>query len=418
MSSVTGSNRAVLKNYSFSILLLSSIAAGALAGCFLKDRAVMLKPFGDVFLNLLFTAVVPVVFFSISSAVSGMSDMRRLRRILIWMIVIFVVTGLVSAFLMIAAVKAYPPYLKTLPQITTSAPAQPSTAVNFVQAFTVSDFADILSKKTILALIVFSLLVGLAASGAGEAGKPFVNLLASGNEVMMKLISLIMLYAPVGLGAYFAYLTGVFGPDLFGTYLRAVLLYYSLSAVYFLAGFTFYAWAGGGMKGVRIFWTNIWPAALTALATGSSLATIPANLQAADREGIPEDVSRIVIPIGATIHMDGTCLSAILKIALLFNIFHIPFSGLGTLATAAGIAVLSGVVMSGIPGGGFLGELLIVTLYKFPPESLPLISMLGTLVDPPATMVNSTGDNVVSMIVARVTHGKDWLERALSGRQK
>ena len=86
------------------------------------------------------------------------------------------------------------------------------------------------------------------------------------------------------------------------------------------------------------------------------------------------------------------------------------FSGIGTFATAIGIALLSGTVMSGIPGGGFLGEILIVTLYGFPVEALPLISMIGTLVDPPATMVNAIGDSAASMLVARILGGKNWMK--------
>jgi len=211
------------------------------------------------------------------------------------------------------------------------------------------------------------------------------------------------------LAAYFAYLVGVFGPQLLGSYWRAMLLYYPLALLYFFIGFSFYAYLAGRWKAVKIFWTNIIPASLTALATGSSMATIPVNLEAAEKNGVPKDISEVVIPIGATIHMDGSCLSAVLKIALLFGLFQMDFSGAGTILTAIGVALLSGIVMSGIPGGGFLGELMIVTLYGFPIEALPIISMIGTLVDPPATMVNSIGDNVASMMVARMLGGKNWM---------
>jgi Na+/H+-dicarboxylate symporter len=278
-------------------------------------------------------------------------------------------------------------------------------AERIVRAFTVSDFGDLLSRKNMLALIVVAMLVGLAALTSGKKGAAFREWLASGNEVMMNVIRYIMMYAPVGLGAYFAYLAGVFGPQLLGTYARAMLLYYPLALFYFFAGFSFYAYLAGGWPGVRLFWKNIIPVSLTAFGTGSSVATIPVNLDAAKRLGIPEDIREVVIPIGATIHMDGSCLSAILKIAVLFHVFGMPFDGAGTIAIAVGIALLSGTVMSGIPGGGFLGELLIVSLYGFPPEALPVAAMIGTLVDPPATMVNAVGDNVVAMMVARVLGG-------------
>jgi Na+/H+-dicarboxylate symporter len=228
---------------------------------------------------------------------------------------------------------------------------------------------------------------------------------------MMKVIHLIMFLAPVGLGAYFAYLVGTLGAGLLGSYLRVVAVYYPLAILYFFLGFSIYAFLAGGREGFKRFWGNILTPALTAWGTGSSLAAIPANLEAADKIGVPRDISRIVIPIGATVHMDGTCMAAILKISVLFSFFGMQFEGAGTIVTAIGIAILSGMVMSGIPGGGFLGELLIVTLYGFPAEALPLISMVGTLVDPPATMVNSSGDTVVSMLLARILGGPDFLKK-------
>lgn len=398
-----------IKHYSFSLILLASIALGAGLGLVFKEKIAVVKPLGDIFLNLLFTAVVPLVFFSISSAIAEMSDLHRLGKIMGWMVLIFIATSILSSLLMVVGVTVFPPVLGSHPAL--SVPAELAATKNFgdiLKAFTVPDFAHLLSKQNMLALIVFAMLVGLAASLAKEDGKPFANFLVSANKVMMKVIHLIMFAAPVGLGAYFAYLVGTLGPELLGSYLRVVALYYPLAILYFFVGFSIYTFLAGGAKGFKAFWGNILPPALTAWGTGSSVATIPANLEAADRIGVPKDISRIVIPIGATIHMDGTCMSAIIKISLLFAFFGMPFSGVGTIVTAIGIAILSGMVMSGIPGGGFLGELLIVTLYGFPVEALPLISMVGTLVDPPATMVNSTGDTVVSMLLVRIMGGKKW----------
>lgn len=398
------------KHYSFSILLILSIAIGAGLGLFLKEKAAVLKPLGDIFLNLLFTTVVPLVFFSIASAIAGMSDLQRLGRIMAWMTLIFVVTGIIAASLMILGVQFYPPALTGYPLLQLPETARRGMeASQIVSAFTVPDFVQILSKQNMLALILFAMLVGLGASLAREDGKPFVHFLVSANQVMMRVIRLIMFYAPIGLGAYFAYLTGTLGAEILHSYLRVVVLYYPVALLYFFVGFSVYAVLAAGRKGFTRFWGNILTPSLTAWGTGSSLATVPVNLEAADKIGIPKDISRITIPIGATLHMDGTCLAAIVKISLLFSFFGMPFTGLGTFVTAVGIALLSGMVMSGIPGGGFLGELLIVTLYGFPPEALPLISMVGTLVDPPATMVNAVGDNVSSMLVARALGGKQWM---------
>ncbi len=399
-----------LKNYGTSILLFVSIMAGSLLGLGLKEQAVFLKPLGDIFLNLLFTAVVPLVFFSISSTIASMNDPKRLGKIAGWMLLVFIVTGILASLLMIAAVKVYPPAHDIHIALPPPGNIQHySLGEQIVGAISVGDFVEIFSKRNMLPLIIFACLVGLATLFSGVAGRPFAQFLISGNAVMGQVIKIIMLYAPLGLGAYFAYLVGVFGPQLMGSYARVVTLYYPVALFYFGCFFSFYVFLSGGRIGLRRFWKNIIPAALTAWATGSSVATIPLNLEAARKNGIPEDIRDVVIPIGATIHMEGSCLAAIVKISLLFGIYHMDFSGVGTLVTAIGISILAGTVMGGIPGGGFIGELLIVTMYGFPIEALPIISMVGTIVDPPATMVNAIGDNVSSMMVGRILGGKNWL---------
>ncbi len=403
-----------LKNYAFSLILIGSIMTGSVIGLILKEKAVILKPFGDIFLNLLFMIVVPMVFFSISSAVAGMSDVRRLGKILFWMLLIFVVTSFFSSLLMVAAVKMFPlAQGMQLQQISDYQPQEINVVQQIVKALTVSDFNELLSKKNMLALILFSMLIGLAASTSGEKGKPFVQFLQAARVVVEKAMSFIMLYAPVGLGAYFAYLIGTFGPQLFGSYFKAIAIYYPVAIGYFVIGFSFYAYLAGGVAAVKTFWSNILPAAATAWATGSSIATIPLNLKAAEKMGTPKDIREMTIPIGATIHMDGSCLAAILKIALLFGIFGMSFSGPNVIFSAIGVAIVSGVVISGIPSGGILGELMIVTLFGFPIQALPMITMIGTLVDPAATMVNATGDNVVSMLIARILNGKGWMNKEI-----
>ncbi len=400
-----------LRSYGFSMILIISIMIGSLLGIIYKKEAIIFKPFGDVFLNLLFMVIIPLVFFSISSAVASMTNIRRLGKIMSAMLLVFIVTGLIASVIMIIVVSLYPPAMGGNINLGTAVNMEPfRVSEQMVKAFTVSDFPDLLSKKNMLAMIIFAILIGLATSSVGERGKAFSNFLSSASEVMMKLISFIMYYAPIGLGAYFAYLVGVFGPELLGSYLRAMILYYPTAILYFFLAFTLYAFIAGKTTGVRRFWTNIIPPALTALATGSSMAAIPANLAAANKTGVPKDISEVIIPIGATIHMEGSCLAAVLKIAFLFGLFQMDFTGAGTILTALGIALLTGVVVSGIPGGGTIGELLIISLYGFPPEAFPIITMIGTLVDAPATMLNATGDNVASMVVARMLGGKEWMK--------
>ncbi|WP_340084337.1 dicarboxylate/amino acid:cation symporter [Siminovitchia sp. FSL H7-0308] len=401
-----------LKAYRFPLILLSAIMIGSIIGLIFGEKAGVIRPLGDLFINLLFMVVVPLVFFSISSAVANMDSMRRLGKIMGLMITIFVITGIIASVTMLAATVIFPMGSGVdIPLETPENVETVSLSEQLVNTFTVPDFVNLFSRQHMLALIVFSVLIGIATGLTGEVGKPFARFLESGSEIFMKVIQLIMYYAPIGLGAYFAALIGDMGAELIGDYAQAFLLYYPVAILYFAIGFTLYAFIAGGKKGVTRFWKNILTPAATALGTGSSFATLPVNLQAAKNIGVPKDIRETVLPLGATIHMDGSCLSAILKIAFVFGVFNMDYSGIDTFLTAIGIALLSGVVMSGIPGGGFIGEMVIVTLYGLPIQALPIISAIGVVVDPPATMVNATGDTVASMLVSRQLEGKDWMDQ-------
>lgn len=408
----------IWKSYRFPIILLTGIAVGSFIGWFSPDFGRQLKPLGDIFLNLVFSVVVPVVFFSISSAVASMADMKRLGKILGYMLIVFVVTGIISSVIMIGAVNVIKPAENTQFPVeeTTTQEALP-LAQQAVAAVTVDDFTGLLSRKNMLPLILMSIFFGFVVTSFGQKGKKLALGLSFMSDVFMRMINYIMYYAPVGLGAYFAYLVADMGPQLLGVYARTMLgLYYPLCVVYFAVGFFIYAYFAAGMNGVKLFFKNSISPAATSLATQSSIATLPVNLEACRKMGVPKDIREIVLPIGATMHMDGSCFAAILKISVLYGIFGREFTGFGVWIPAVIIAIMSGMVMSGIPGGGLIGEMLIMTLYGFPMEAFPIIATIGFLVDPPATMINATGDSVAAMMVTRLVEGKNWLEKRLAGR--
>ncbi|MBR2027603.1 MAG: dicarboxylate/amino acid:cation symporter [Oscillospiraceae bacterium] len=406
--------KSIWTSYKFPVVLLCGIAAGSLTGWLAPEFGVKLKPLGDVFLNLVFSVVVPVVFFSISSAVASMANMKRLGKILGYMLLVFVITGLIASVIMCFAVNAMD--IAEGLDITLDTAAETVEAKSLPQqivaALTVGDFSQLLSRQNMLPLIIMSIFFGFVVSSFGEKGAKLAKGLAFMSDVFMKMINCIMLYAPIGLGAYFAYLVADLGPQLLGVYAKTMLgLYYPLCVVYFGIGFFVYAYFAGGMQGVKMFFKNALSPAATSLATQSSIATLPVNLEACRKMGVPKDIREIVLPIGATAHMDGSCFAAILKIAVLFGIYGREFTGFETLSVAVLVAIMSGVVMSGIPGGGLIGEMLIMTLYGFPMEAFPIIATVGFLVDPPATMINATGDSVAAMMVTRLVEGKDWLKK-------
>lgn len=405
--------KGVWESYRFSIILIGAIILGSIIGVNFGEKAKVLKPLGDLFVNGMFMIVVPLVFVTISSSISSMNDMKRLKSILKNLLFVFVSTGAVAAVIILIVVNIFPPAQGvhlSLPSAEALKPFQ--TGDQIVKAITVTDFPELISRKNMLPLIIFSIVFGLCINMIGKKGRPLAKGLEALADVFLKMISLLMYYAPIGLGAYFAALVGEYGKELIGSYTRAMIIYYPLCIAYFFIMFPIYGYIAGGKLGMKSMKNLISPA-ITSIATQSSIATLPVNLEAAERIGVPKDIREIVLPIGATAHMDGTVFSSILKISFLFGIYNVPFEGVGVYISALILSILGGVVMSGVPGGGLIGEMLIVTMYGFPPGAFPIIATIGYLVDPPATMINATGDTVAAMLVTRLVEGKDWMLKKL-----
>lgn len=386
--------------------LLAGIIAGSIAGLIFGEKVVIIKPIGDIFLNLLFTVIIPLVFFSISNAIAHIDAGNKLGRILGMMSLVFLSTILISAFLTIVAVWIFPIHQEVALSKAINLEQPGNWGEQLSRLLTVSEFYELLSRKNMLPFIIFSGLVGFAAMRTGERGAAFRHFLHSGNEVIKEVLTVIMKLGPVGLGAYFAYQVGTVGPQLFGTYAHSLGIYYGFGIFYFIFGFSGYAFVAGGIPGIKIFWKNNIIPTLTAVGTGSSIATIPANLDAVAKMGVPEDIGSVVVPLGATLHKDGSSISSIIKMAVVFAMFGKSFDSASVITMALGVTVIASIVEGGIPNGGYIGELLVMSIYGFPVEALPPLMIIGTLVDPLATILNATGDNVAAMLTTRFLRGR------------
>ena len=382
------------QQYGGLILILGGIAIGALIGAFAPSVGTTIKPIGDIFLNLLFTIVVPLVFVSIASAVGSMANMKRLGRILGSTVGTFIFTGLIAAACVLTWVNLFSPSAGASIQLTTGEVGEAQSAGELlVSSLTVSDFSDLWDKSNMLPLIIFAIIFGFCVSACGGDESPMGKLLNNLNDIIMKFVGVIMFIAPIGLGAYFANLVATYGPEIVGDYGRSMLVYYPLCLLYAVIFFPLYAFLAGGKLGVKRMVKNIFPPAITAFATQSSAATIPVN-------------------------KEGSVLSSIVKIAFLYGVFGKDFVGAETYAMAIVVAILSAFVLSGAPGGGLVGEMLIVSMFNFPAEAFPIIATLGFIFDPAATCLNSSGDTIASMIVTRLVEGKDWLVKAVAAKKE
>ena len=402
-----------LKNYQSILLLIGGIVLGSLFGVAFGSRVEVVKPLGDIFLNLLFTAVVPLVFFAIASAIANIEQSKQFGKLISTMMLVFVSTLLVAAFITVMMAWIFPIHQQLVGGgvVANFTLEKKSVGEQITQLLTTGEFFQLLSRKNMLALIIFSVLTGFATLRAGEKGEAFKSFLNSGNEVIKEILNIIMKVAPIGLGAYFAYQVGTLGPQLFGTYGKAMALFHGVSLFYFIIMFSIYALLAGGLPALRLYWKNNIVPSATAIGSCSSIATIPANLEAAKKMYIPPHIANMVIPLGGPLHKDGSSISSVIKIVVAFALLNIPFTGANTVFLALAISVVVSVVEGGIPNGGYIGELLVISVYGFPPEVLPAVMIVGTLVDPVATLLNATGDTIAGMLITRILEGKNWIAK-------
>lgn len=391
-----------IKNYIFPILLIVSMILGSIVGIFFPNFSENIKPLGDIFLNLMFTLVVPLVFTTIVSSISNMSSIKRLTKILRNTFIIFIITSFIASLIMLLFSLLFPVTTPNIELIKSSV-EKVSVLEQIASALTVSDFNNLLSRSNMLALIIFSIIFGIALNLVEKDKKIVGKIFNTLADTMMKMVKIVMYYAPVGIFAYFASLVSNLGPEFVGSYAKMLVLYIIVTIIYFLIIYTIYCYIASGKRGVKNFYKNIFSSILTSLATQSSLASLPTNMEVASKMNIDKDVSNVALPIGSTIHMEGSCMGSILKILFLFSIFGYTNIGIDSYIIALLISVLSGVVMSGIPGGGLIGEMLIVSLYGFPAEAFIIISTIGWLIDAPATMLNVTGDITSCMLIDKYT---------------
>lgn len=381
--------------------MLASLIAASLVGIFANGSFIeSLKPLGDIFINLMFTLVVPLVFFTITSSIANMSKKMRLNKILTKTFIVFIITSAISAVVMLIPLLFINPSNGINIQISGETQEKISVLEQITKAITVEDFSQLFSKNHMLPLIIFSILFGLSLRYIDKDNK-----IGKGLELLSKttlrIVKIVMFYAPLGVFAYFANLIHSYGEEIISGYLTSLIIYIGASIAYFLIFYSLYVYIAKGKNGVKLFYKNIFPSFTCSLATQSSLASLPTNIETAQEMQIDENIHKVALPLGATIHMEGSAMGSILKIFFLFSVFSIPITSPLTYISAIIIAIASGVVMSGIPGGGLIGEMLIVSLYGFPPAAFTMIATIGWIIDAPATMLNVCGDLPSCMLIEK-----------------
>lgn len=405
-----------LKNYKSYLILIGSIIIGTIAGLIFKEKTLIVSPLGDLFLNMLLVIVVPLIFLTLSTSIGRMKQPKRIGKILSTIILVFIFTSIVSVFVGLGTSKMFKLVdvkdTNSIKEVLTEDTKVEKEDVNFLQrtvdTISVNDFSKVLSRDNMIALIVFSILFGISINMSKSKGEKLLNVLESANHVVQSFIKLIMYYAPIGLGCYFASLVGTFGGEIAVGYGKTFIIYTVVAVLFYFIMYSLYAFISGGKKGFVSYWKNILPATLTSLGTCSSAASIPVNTMCAKNIGVPDDIADTTIPLGTSFHKDGSIIGSVFKIMFLVCLFNSDVSSLKIL----GVALLATLLVTAVPiGGGTISEMLIITMLGFPVSALPILTIIATIIDPPATMLNVVGDSASSMLVSRIVDGKHWMKK-------
>lgn len=409
----------IIKNYKGTLILLGMVIIGVICGLVFKEKAQVVKPLGDLFLNLLLVIIVPLIFFTITSSISKMNEKKRLSKILTSTIIIFLITSIIAVlfgFLTTSFTNLVNPNdtnaIKEVFDNTVKEDIELNILERTVNVLSTNSFVGLLSTNNLIALIVMSVLFGLAINKAGAKGKKIAELFDSFSEVMYKLVEIIMYYAPIGLGCYFASLVGTLGSTIAIGFLKTFVIYTIVCLVFMALFYTLYAFIAAGKKGVKAFWKNIIPSALTSLGTCSSAASVPVNIECTKKIGVPTDIAETTVSLGISFHKDGSCIGSVFKIMFLVSLFGTSLSTFGDISKVLGIALLATLLVTAVPiGGGTISEMLILTMMNYNVAALPILTIIATIIDAPATLLNVVGDSASAMLVARTVEGKKWIEK-------
>ncbi len=414
-------------NYKQTIILLAALIIGAIVGLVYGEKAAVLSPFGDLFMNLMFVIIVPLIFLTITTSIAKIKQPKRLGKVITTIFGVFIITTLVSVVIGLVTTFAFElvnpkdsaAIVETLSTEAETEKVELNILERTVQAISTGDFVNILSKDNIIPLVIISILVGLAISKVGKDAEPLLNVLESANKVVLKLVDFVFIYAPIGLGCYFASLIGTFGASIATGYLKTFIIYTVVAVLFYFIMYTLYAFIAAGKEGVKVFWKNVLPATATSISTCSSAASIPVNIKCAKAMGVSDDIAETTIPLGTSFHKDGSVIGSVFKIMFLVYLFGTDVSSISGIAQVIGVAIIANLLVTAVPvGGGTISEMMIITMMGFPAGALPILTIIATIIDPPATMLNVVGDTSSSMLVSRIVDGKNWLKEKTKGTKK
>ena len=383
------------------ISLLLAIAAGLLLGNHAAFANAYIKPFGTIFLNLLKFIVCPIVLFSILSGMISMKDIKKVGSIGLKTIVYYMATtavAIVIGLIMGQLFKGAFPALETTDLVYEAKEATPFMQV-LVDIFP-SNFIAPLVNANMLQIIVIALLTGFGIILVGEKADGVRILIEQLNEVFMKVMELILKLSPIGVFCLLTPVVAANGAMIVGSLAMVLLCAY---VSYFLHAMIVYSTTVrtlGGMSPVQFF-KGMVPAMIFAFSSASSVGTLPLTLECSEKLGADKEISAFVLPLGATINMDGTAIYQGVCAIFIASCFGIDLT-LAQMATIVITATLASIGTAGVPGAGMVMLAMVLTSVGLPVEGIALVAGVDRIFDMGRTVLNITGDASCSVIVSNL----------------
>ena len=383
------------KNYGFSLALLAGLIAGGVCGAIWGEATIAVRPVGEVFLNVVFVLIVPLVLFSMSSATCKLCNSGIAGKLLGSSLGVFLLMSAVAGALAFVLFMFWNPFSS----------ANPDAFLADMQAQSSGGGMSLKGAiaGALLPMIAVAMLAGFIVALLKERGRKIAEFLDNATDLTVRVVRLVMYAAPIGIGCWFAWTVGSLGGSILGEYADAVVVYLVAALAVYLLVNSGWVVAAGGKGFLGRFWRGMVTPSLTAIATASSAVCIPLNMEAAVGMGVRPIVADSVIPLGTNIHKDGSVIGGVVKVVFLLTVFGAGAPSWGSFFMVVGIGILVGTVMGAVPTGGMTGELLICSMLGYPPEIAAVLMVISTLIDIPATLLNSTGNVVASVVVNRLT---------------
>lgn len=364
------------------------------------------KPFGTIFLNLVKFIVVPIVLCSIISGVISMRDIRKVGSIG-WKTVVYYLCT--TAFAVVIGL-IFSNIFKGTYQIleTTDLEYEVATSVSFMDTLIdifPSNIIQPMANASMLQVIVIALFFGLGIILAGEKGDPLAAVIDSLTEVSMVIMELILKLSPIGVFCLITPVVAENGPKILGSLAMVLLTAYVGYVVHMVVVYSATVKSMAGLSPIAFF-KGMAPAMIMAFSSASSVGTLPINLECAEKLGAKKDVASFVLPLGATINMDGTAIYQGVCAVFIATCYGIDLT-LAQMVTIVLTATLASIGTAGVPGAGMVMLAMVLQSVGLPVEGIALVAGVDRIFDMGRTTVNITGDSACAIIVSKLEERKE-----------